>query len=370
MKKRKILIASAAFFPENSPRAFRATELAKEFAKQNHEVTVITVDRGLALEDFCKRQGIQLKVLAPLLLQPIQVKGNFFSRLLLRIINRACLQLIEYPDIELMFKYRKVLKKETGYDLLISIAMPYPVHWGVAWARRSEHRIAKVWVADCGDPYMGNKADSFRRLFYFKYIEKWFSKKADYLAITNINMKDNYYPEFHSKIFEITQGFNFEESRKTLPAYKPNRIPTFAYAGTFIEGSRDPRALLDYLVKLPCDFKFYIYSDQRNLVEPFLANANGRIELIKPIPRTELLPVLARMDFLINISYDVKVQSPSKLVDYYIVGRPVLALQSNKVTTTIIDQFFKADYTEKFPFTDYEKFRIQHVCDKFLAFAE
>ena len=369
MQKKKILLASSAFFPENSPRSFRATELAKELSRQGHEVTLLTIDTGLALKNYCNLHSIKLKKLPARLLKSFPLGKNFLLSLLARIINRILLQLFEYPDIELAFRYKKSLQTETGYDILISIAVPYPVHWGVAWAMKKKGQIAKIWIADCGDPYMGNTHDSFRKMFYFRYVEKWFCGKADYIAITNIHMRDNYYPEFHSKVVEITQGFNFEESRALLPSYTPHAVPTFAYAGTFIEGSRDPRALLDYLVKLPVEFKFYIYTPQRYLVESYLQQGKGRIELREPLPRAELLPVLRRMDFLINISYDVKVQSPSKLIDYYLVERPVLSLRSNEIENDRIQLFLRGNYTRQFQFDNYEKFRIQNVSQQFLSLA-
>jgi hypothetical protein len=40
--KKKILIVSSSFHPEQAPRAFRVTELAKEFSKKGHEVHVLT----------------------------------------------------------------------------------------------------------------------------------------------------------------------------------------------------------------------------------------------------------------------------------------------------------------------------------------
>jgi len=55
-----------------------------------------------------------------------------------------------------MFKVRKILKYEKDYDLMISFAVPYPIHWGVAWSITKKHKISEVWVADCGDPYMGD----------------------------------------------------------------------------------------------------------------------------------------------------------------------------------------------------------------------
>ncbi len=364
----KILVASAAFYPENSPRSFRATELAKQFSRLGHQITVITVDRGEAAQNFCDQHNIQLRFLPSYFLKPITIYPKGILNFLSRAFNRLLLLLVEYPEIELMFKYRKALSHETGYDLLISVAVPYPVHWGVAWAWKRQ--LAKCWVADCGDPYMGATIDSFRKMFYFKYLEKWFSRKADFISITNSKMIHNYYPEFHPKIVEITQGFNFEETHALLPVYERNAIPTFAFAGTFIPGSRDPRALFQYLVGLETDFKFLIFSAQRSLIEPYLKEGRGRIEIRDLVPRHQLLQTLKKMDFLINISYDITVQSPSKLIDYYLVDRPVLSLQSGEVDELKINEFLTGRYDQKFQFEDYNKFRIENVCNQFLSLSK
>jgi hypothetical protein len=367
--KRKILIVSSTFYPINTPRSFRATELVKEFARQGHEVTVYTVKNDEFHIPFEKEFGVTIKSLGRPWFGSFDIsRGGKIVRVAKRAVNRALSLLLEYPDIELMLKVKSVLEKETNeFDLLISIAVPYPVHWGVAWARSKKQPIAKLWVADCGDPYMGDRTDSFRKLFYFKYVEKWFSKKADFIAITNIHMKPNYYPEFHDKIVEIPQGFNFEETTAGLPEYKPNSQPTFAYAGNFIQGARDPSALIQFLVKSPYDFKFLIFSPQKYLILPYLEAAKGRIELRDFVPRTALLKILRTMDFLINISYDVRVQSPSKLIDYYLVGRPVLSLHSNEVNEVALHEFFEGNYANQFQFVEYEKFRIQNVCSRFLS---
>jgi hypothetical protein len=124
--------------------------------------------------------------------------------------------------------------------------------------------------------------------------------------------------------------------------------------------------LFQYLVNLKVDYRFLIFSTQRSLIEPYLEAGNGRIEIRDLLPRAELLQVLRTMDFLINISYDVKIQSPSKLIDYYLVDRPVLSLQSGEVDKEKISQFLNGDYNRKFQFEDYEKFRIENVCSKFL----
>jgi hypothetical protein len=38
---KKILIISRSFYPMNSPRSFRTTELAKEMASNGHDITLL-----------------------------------------------------------------------------------------------------------------------------------------------------------------------------------------------------------------------------------------------------------------------------------------------------------------------------------------
>lgn len=41
MTSKKILIISRTFYPENSPRSFRTTELAKELARQGNNLLIL-----------------------------------------------------------------------------------------------------------------------------------------------------------------------------------------------------------------------------------------------------------------------------------------------------------------------------------------
>jgi len=361
----KILIASAAFYPENSPRAFRATELAVEFARQGHEVTVITQDRGLDAVNFCRLNSIKLKVIDRPVLKPIRIATSASLSLLTRAISRLMLLLFEYPEVELVYNYHKSLKAETDFDLLISIAVPYPVHWGVAlaWNRK----IAKCWVADCGDPYVGNESDSFKKLFYFKYVEKWMFRKPDYIAIPIESARHAYYPEFHSKIVVIPQGLNFSRFKTNLDVYVPNEVPTFAYAGSFIQNKRDPRVFIEFLLELKQDYCFYIYSSTPGIIEPLAARSNGRIILLPPIPREKLITKLSSMDFLINIDNSTTTQAPSKLIDYFLTNRPVLNVSSGAVDKNVITKFMNGNYSDSFVFTGYEQYNIEAVSNKFLT---
>lgn len=365
MDKKKILIVCRAFYPQNSPRSHRATELAKEFARQGHEVTVLTPKDEIIHTEFEREYKLEIRDLGtPRWKSPDFGKskvGYIFTRAFLRLFSLA----FEYPAIELMFMVAKALKKEKNYDLLISVAVPYPIHWGVAKVWKKNQTIAKTWVADCGDPYMGNKLDTFNKWFYFKYVEEWFMRKANYIAITNINFIVNYYNEFHSKIVEIPQGFKFDEV-KLYEGEINNQVPTFAFAGGVFPLYRDPTKLLSYLISLNVSFKFIFYTKNIEFVKPFAHKSGGRIEIREYIPRIELLYELSKMDFLVNFEFNPLEQSPSKLIDYCITKRPILNVISKEFNPLVVDEFLIGDYKNQFVISDINQYRIENVCAAFL----
>ena len=245
MNKKDILIVSGAFYPQNSPRSFRTTELVKEFVRQGHKVTVYITKDNKEHFVFENDFGVKIKDLGKRKFKDLNLSsGNKYTKLFKRVIRRGLVQLFDYPNTELMFQVKKVLKNEKDYDLLISIAAPFPIHWGVAWSRNQNHTIAKTWVADCGDPFYFSSHDTFGKLFYFKYLEKWFSRKADYISIPFEGLKKYFLKEFDTKYRVIPQGFNFDEIHITKKPIN-NRVITFAYAGGFMNEARDPRKILD-----------------------------------------------------------------------------------------------------------------------------
>lgn len=355
----------------NSPRSFRTTELVKEFARQGHRVTILTPRIEKYHLPFEKEHNVTVKDLGAETWNRLTSPGSgqpvkFFTRAL----NRALNLFFEYPDIQWMFKVKRALQKESGYDLLISIAAPHPVHWGVAWAWREENPIAGTWVADCGDPFMGTVLDSFNKLFYFRYFEKSFCKKADYITVPIENAKEGYYPEFREKIRVIPQGFNFDAVKIDTETHHKNGIPTFAYAGGLIPGGRDPGELLSYLVSLDNDYKFILYTKSTSLVEPYAEKSGGRIEIRDYIPREQLLKALSRMDFLINFENSTSLQMPSKLIDYYLTGRPVLSVGSRDIDVKTVNRFLQGDYSNRYRFDDVDQYRIEYVCSRFLKLCE
>lgn len=364
MKKIKILIVSRSFFPQNSPRSFRTTQLAKEFARQGHEVTVITpkVEEHFAFE---KEHKLEIKDLGKPSWQAVKLGGGGASLFAKRAIRRFSKLWFEYPEVQLVKLVSDALKNERDYDLMISIAVPFAVHWGVAKTRSKNHPIAKTWVADCGDPFMGQENDTFKLPFYFKYVEKWFSRKADYLTVPTQGAIQAYYPEFHYKIKVIPQGFSFDEI-KLYEGEPDNKMPTFAYAGALTPHRRDPSELLEYLTSKDLDFRFHVFTKNTSLVEKHVKKSNGRIILENTIPREELLYKMSKMDFVVNFENMGTKQTPSKLIDYAIIDKPVLSVKTGELDTNAVDNFLERKYSSRLIIEDPEKYRIENVTKKFL----
>jgi len=364
--KQKILVVAAHFFPQNSPRSFRATELVKELSRQGHEVTLYTTKNDQFHTAFEKDYNITIKQLGHIRLASFNIKSKSkLISLIYRAFNRLLLLLFEYPDIQYSFLVRKALKNEKGYNRLISIAVPFPIHWGVAGARTKKNPIADVWIADCGDPYMGSTLDTFNKLFYFKYVEKWFCKKADFITVPTEESYKGYYKEFHSKIRVIPQGFNFDEIK--LANYQKNAVPTFIYAGNFIPGLRDPRQFLEYLCYKNQDFKFIIFTQAQwmAMLDPYKSILGDRLILKTYIPREELLSFLCTCDFLVNFDNNSSLQTPSKLIDYALSARPILNIERN-INATVIDEFLAGDYKNQMALGSIERYDIKNVANQFL----
>lgn len=354
---KKILIVSARFWPENSPRAFRATELAKELGRKGHAVTVLTAFKE-ELQDF-KADNVNIKNFGVLRLKNIK----FGSSIIARAINRALQLLFDFPNIEIFFKVRKALKDETGYDALISIAVPHPTHWGVAsvWNKK---KIAKIWIADSGDPYMIKENDSFGRLFYFKFIERWSYNKTNYLTIPTENSIKLYEEFVRPKIRVISQGFDVSQFPKPVP--NSTDEVRLGYAGSFIPGIRDPREFCEYLIENYTNYKFYIFTSTPMCVKEVEAKSKGNIIVNGIIPRHELLDKFSKLDFVVNVENESEAQVPSKLIDYAFLEKPILSIKYKKLNTKVVDEFMQKKYQNQYVVKNKEQYNIRNVADKFL----
>lgn len=356
----KIIVISGSFDPILSPRSFRTTELVKELSRRGHDIRLLLPyrDDGYNISADIVELGLGF------FRRGSNVYANKKS-FLLRIVNRIATQFFAYPDFSIVRNLRKELKKEQrNYDLLISIVAPHAINWALGLMYKKDNKLAKTWVADCGDPFMLAGNSKQYRPFWFKYLEKTWCKHCDYISVPHKGAIDGYYPEFKNKIRIIPQAMNFEDVR--LDEYKPNEIPTFAYSGSVVPGVCDPRNLLKYLSNTNKEFKFLIYTQQPELYSSFTKLLGDRLVILPYKPRLDLIKELSKMDFLVNFRLNNTVQASSKIIDYSLTKRPILYISYKDMDTNLVDQFLSGDYTGRFVINNIDKFNIKNVAQQFL----
>ncbi|MGQ2982071.1 hypothetical protein [Flavobacterium sp.] len=371
MESKKILVVSRSFYPENSPRSFRTTELVKQFAKDGHDVTLITFKNDKEHVAFEKEHNVKIKDLGQLKYKNIDIdKGSKYVKAFKRVARRVAEMVFEYPNIELMQLVSKALKNEKGYDILVSIAVPHPVHWGVAAARTVKNPIAKTWIADCGDPYSG-----FGKKFLSEKASRLKKKalkallSADYVTVPFDGAVNAYDSVLRPKIQIIPQGFNLE-GINVFKGEINSPVKTFGYAGSFIPGRRDPRPFIDHLLSKGYDFKFVIYTKANELFAGYKDIIGDKLVLKNYIPREELLFELSKMDFLINFDNRNEVQLPSKIIDYALTTRPILNVDAYDIDEKAIEQFFAGKYEAAAMKINPEDYNIKTVAGKFIKLAD
>lgn len=363
----KIVIISQCIYPRVSPRSFRATELAKYFAKNGHDVHLYASLGKYDYTGFEKETGIHAHSLGTMHFSTLNSdsyrRNNFLDRAAQRVFGRF----LEYPDIEFVWKTKKVLEKLTDVDLLITIAIPHPIHWGAAWAKKKMGtKFPKVWISDCGDPFMGNTVGGDKHPAYFQKIEDFWGEQTDYITIPLEDGRKGYSPKVQDKIRIIPQGFDFSNV-KIDKDFKGNKIPHFAYAGATYPGYRDPTLMLQFLSTLKeIDFRFKVYTKAISFFEKFKKDLGEKLIIKSYVPREQLLFELSQMDFLVNMENNSTIQSPSKLIDYYLTQRPIIDITTNFHEKSVLLEFLAGNYSHKHNKKDISQFDINNVGAQFL----
>lgn len=360
----KIVIITAKIYPNTSPRATRATELAKQLAKMGHEVVLCAALDKIDYSELEKEYNLRI---LPLKTRFYLNRGkvSFVRKAFNKVLNTLLHRVMAFPEIELKHSVKKLLLKEKDIDYLITIAMPYPIHWGATTAKKVlKESFPKYWTSDCGDPYWGDPFN--KHPFYFKWLEERWSTATDSIVVPIESAKKAYLPIAQSKISVIPQGFDFLDV-KIKDGPTNNSCPTFAYSGYVYEGRRDPRTFLDYLSTINKQFKIIIYTPQKGFYEKYLEKLKGKIELRAYIPRTQLIYELSCMDFLVNLTNMSTVQSPSKLIDYYLTKRPIIDVSTPFNEHDLINDALNGVFHEnKYSSIDVEQYNIVNVAKQFV----
>ena len=371
----KIAILTAVFHPELHPRAFRAYELAKEYAIQGHDVEVFLLTRikGFDYEQLSQELHIKITIL-PLYTRELGAE-NIFQQTnpLLRWIHWGYRWLLEYLLAGNLFAYStriaECLKHEMlQKDMVIALSTPFMNLLGLAkYVHAHKAQSKTIYIADSGDPFYYSQQT--KRALYFKWVEKWVYRHFDYLSIPTSDAIPAYAPLIpKEKIQIIPQAFNMRDVH--LSPAPTSDIPTFAYAGVFYQDIRNPEFLFKHLCTLTEDFRFHLYLRHRDphitsVLDKYQKQLGEKLIIHYSVKRTDLLYRLSECHFLINISNTTSTQLPSKLIDYGITKRPVYSFDKQSFNPQVFTAFMHGDYTHAMPI-DIRPYDIEVVTKQFL----
>ena len=151
--------------------------------------------------------------------------------------------------------------------------------------------------------------------------------------------------------------------------YKKNVVPSFLFMGSIYPGVRDPHSFMDYLLKFNKPYKF-IMMMRTPLEEKYVKESNGQIEYITGKGREDVVWECSKADFLINVTNPSMVQTPSKLIDYGIAGRPVLDVTNDFSDASAFLKFYEGDYSGERKVDFLDNYRIENVARLFVELAK
>ena len=359
LNMKQILIVSNFFYPEITPRAFRTTELVREFCRQGDQVTLVLPNKEVYRSS--PFQAANLSILyseSPLIKIPVK-NGNGSPPTTIakktpakKAIGFLKKMVFYFFPKELFLLYDRgmtgVLRHLSGdFDALISISQPLSIHLSVSLALISNRSLnCRVAIAEFSDPmFKGDYLKTFPTNWLFGYFFSWI---FDFFVVPVATAIPAFlYFKSGKRIKVIPQGFDI--SNIAANNYVPNPITTFAYAGRFYKDIRNPEYLFKFLEKVDADFVFKLYIPRNDeyfmhLIENYARRTRGKLLLCDVIPRDQLIGELGKVDFLVNFNNENAKMVPSKLIDYALTGRPIISFNSSTFSENIFSEFIARKY--------------------------
>lgn len=359
----RILIITYSYFPALTPRAFRWTTLAESLAVAGHEVEVVcaanstsfTTDNLNGVRIHRTGGGTRERLKrwlgreSPSGAAAAEKKNASSSAvrshigILLKRIYANTLQKVLWPDFSGFWYFSaaaatRIAVKQRRPDVVVSVSLPFTGHLvGLAIKRRYGVR----WVVDIGDPFTFMNETPVNNHKLFSRLNRWTESKvlqnADYVAVTTQATKDEYlkwFPEIEGrKISVIPPLFVEPVDLEKIPPFfvGPPKI-RLLFAGTLYGKIRNPATLLDLFSallatsigeRLELHFLGAI-NDCESYFEKYSELIGKQIILHGLVQRTTAMRAMKDATVLVNLGNSTAYQLPSKVVEYVMLGKPVL----------------------------------------------
>ena len=234
------------------------------------------------------------------------------------------------------------LIRQHSPDALVTFAQPWVDH---LIGLRVKARYRKLpWVAHFSDPWVDSlysQGENRRLLRMWRRQEKSVVKAADVLVFVTERTADlvmkKYPAEWRKKVYVVPHGYDLgllrELSQEQSTTVKHRR--QFVYTGNFY-GKRNPLPFLSALGKIRRErpqfvlpnIRFVGHSESEYAARAHKLGIKDLVEFVPNVGYLDALNAAANADVLLSLDADTEnsVFFPSKLVDYLMFGKPILAV--------------------------------------------
>ncbi len=359
----RILIISGWYKPLQNPRAHRWTAIAEHWAKEGHEIEVLTTKATVHDDDL---NGIKIHRIGSASLSqlfqknnaqsdPNQGKKTSLKTRCLKWFHRHVWRSIHFPDeagiwyLPARTALKSILKTQE-FDVLVTVSMPFTSHLLGLWAK--QHYPTLYWIADNGDPALHEAFPRSYQILYHRLlrnIEARILEKADQFVVTHERLKSRYSAQYPL----VSKATNIQVIPPLLfPAPNGLSAPSvtgttvkIGFAGSLFQRVRTPNALvmlanqtIDNDPTWADNLEIHLWGDLEPAFKTIL-QTNPCFKLHGQCDREETRLGLSQMDALLNIGNSTDYQLPSKVTEYLAIQKPIINLR--QVEYDAFEYFFK-----------------------------
>jgi hypothetical protein len=356
----KILIIARYFPPENTIGALRPYSWAKYWSRENHDITVLTINRQSYVHDLVLDCSNFKIVKASI---PFVTKGNYIVNLkntsdtikkkkwyvvfvssirqfLLDFSQKTGCFSIRFPsfdDLWAINAFRTI--KPFQFDIVVSTGGPYSVHKIGLLLKRKYPAIK--WIIDWRDLWTKNHIFTGLKIFhgYEHYLENKFHKNADLITTVSEPLAEILRTITKTRVEIIYNGFDNEDYDEIMKLpRKTNQEFTIVYTGTIYRKYRDPSPLFEAISNLnqigaltKHDLRILFAGSTTSDVSD-LAVKYGIMDyysFLGRLPRESALQLQYDADAVLFLEYDdssVRGILSGKIFEYIYAAREILAV--------------------------------------------
>jgi glycosyltransferase involved in cell wall biosynthesis len=375
---RRILLISYSYTPGTNPRAFRWTTVAEYWARQGHQVSVISSWMP-ELPRYEMLNGVHIYRVGGAITEalrsrvrqsdkiPKTMRDQFTPKTprsqlasLVKLIHDHTWKQVYWPDYACFWyfpalKKAKQLLESFDYTAVISVSHPFTGHLVGLSLKKQYYKMQ--WVVDIGDPFCflerwhANNQKLYNKLNYT--CERKVFRQANSITVTTektFKKYGNLFPESATKIQVIPPLLALDmnhASEGSLFTTIDSKL-RLVFVGTLHKQIRKPDFLLRLFNKLlhthlaeKLELHFVgSLNNCQEYFEPYKALLNHKIFCHGILSRHQAFLAMKEADILVNIGNESPYELPSKVVEYASFGKPVLNIAKIEKDTSM--EFFNA----------------------------